>query len=755
MSGTERIKRLSARADAHREYKQAGARPFYTTYYLDAYVAHLGDPPILREAQARAAAWASMPITVGPDERLVGELCHERHGSELVYFYYGRGTIIDEKRLEACRTAGLIPLEVEAKLDLVRQHSYSGWPRHLASEAQRLSQAAGAAWAQTWGGHMVLDYPLLLKSGWDGIAAWAEECAARRSPGHTDVAAFDEAMRTTLRAAAGLMLRYADLCEAETWRCADSARRQELSEMAERCAYLTHGPARDFRDAIQQVWFLHSLSGADSVGRFDQYLGAYYQRDVDAGCLTRHDALEWVIEFWLKVAQAGAIQNLTIGGQDEAGNDATNEVTYLALEATRLCKRPHPNLCLRLHAKSPQRIWREAVATIAGGTGTPALYNDAPAIAGLQHLGIPLQEARDYCPAGCSQTVVPFRCHFMNDAGCYNAAKVLDLALHNGYDTRLGAQVGPFTGTPTSLPSYEALEEAVYRQLAYFARMEAEVNNLNYRHFADHEGYALRALLTRDCVASGRDIWHGGARYNGIQLEIPGLTNMADSLAAIRELVYERRLISLPELIQVLDANWEGHPELRAAARQAPKFGNNDDRVDEIRARFTHFLYDELQRQPAEGGGVYIPGEVIFVYHEGGGHQTGATPDGRLAGTILADSAGAAQGQDKGGPTALMRSVSKLPHDLGTTSIVLNFKLVAGLFREEGMVDRLVALFQSYFDMGGLQIQVNVVDHDELVAAQAQPEAYADLVVRVGGFSAYFVTLSRELQDDIISRTAH
>jgi formate C-acetyltransferase len=393
--------------------------------------------------------------------------------------------------------------------------------------------------------------------------------------------------------------------------------------------------------------------------------------------------------------------------------------------------------------------------TIAGGTGTPALYQDAPAIAGLIRLGIPEAEARDYCPAGCSQTVVPGRAHFMNDAGVYNAAKVLDLVLHDGYDTRLEVQVGPHTGQPEALNSYEQLEEAVHRQLAYFAEMEAAVNNLNYRHFAATEGYALRSLFTRDCVARGRSIWHGGARYNGIQLEIPGLTNLADSLAAIQDLVYEQQLITLPELVAILDADWEGGQALRAAAQAAPKFGNDDPRVDRIRARLTVYLYQALREQPAAGGGRYIPGEVIFVYHEGGGHQTGATPDGRQAGQILADSAGAAQGQDQRGPTALMRSVAALPHDFGTTSIVLNLKFDRVLFDTAGERARLIDLVQGYFALGGLQVQINVLDHQALLDAQANPAAFTDLVVRVGGFSAYFTTLSRDLQDDIIARTMH
>ena len=749
----DRRQRLSKRADARRGLNRDLTR--FTTYYLDKFVENLHVAPVLREARARAATWEHMALTIGPDERMVGELCHDEFSSELAYFYYSRGTIINQARLAACRQAGRISPDIEEKITQVLAHSYQGWPGTEATEAERLAYESGAAPAQHWGGHLVLDYRLLLQRGWGGIAAWVAECAAQRTALEPETADFYEALRVTIRAASNLMLRYAELCDAEMLHCQDAERRKELAEMAERCWYLARGPARDFRDAIQQVWFLHSLSGADSVGRFDQYLGPYYEQGMAAGRLTREEALEWIVEFWLKIAQSGHIQNLTIGGQTASGEDAANEITYLALEATRLCHRPHPNLCLRLHEKSQQRLWEEGVRAISGGTGTPALYNDASAIAGIMNLGIAEEEARDYCLAGCSQMVIPGRSHFMNDAGLVNAAKILELTLHDGYDPRLQKQVGPHTGKPEELDSYEAVEEALYRQIAYFAEMEAHVNNLNYRQFARHHGYALRSLFTRDCVERGRDIWHGGARYNGIELEIAGLTNLADSLAAIRQAVFEKRLVSLPELVKALDHNFAGYDSLRAALNQAPKFGNNDDRVDEIRARFTDFLYRQLQKQPAEGGGVYIPGEVVFTYHESCGHQTGATPDGRSAYTVLADSAGASQGQDRHGPTALMQSVAKLPHRLGTTSIVLNMKFTPDFFATAEGVAKMAALFQTYFRAGGLQVQVNVVDRQVLLQAQRHPEAYADLVVRVGGFSAYFVTLSRELQDDIISRTAH
>jgi formate C-acetyltransferase len=749
----DRLQNLSARADARRGLSRDLTR--YTTYYLDAYIEHLHDSPVLREAHARAATWANMALTLGADERLAGELCHDEFSSELVYFYYSRGTMVNEARVTACREAGRLTPDIEEKLARVRAHSYMTWPREQASETERLAMDSGAAPAQIWGGHLVLDHPLLLTRGWEGIAAWVEECAAKRVPAEPESAEFYEAMRVTIRAAQRLMWRYAELADAETLRCADSTRRRELGEIAARCWHLAHGPARDFREAIQQLWFLHSISGADSVGRFDQYLWAYYQRDLAAGKLTREEAFEWVVEFWLKVAQTGHIQNLTIGGQTPEGADATNELTYIALEATRYCHRPHPNLCLRLHPGSPQRLWEEGVRTIAAGTGTPALYNDAPTIAGMMRLGVPLEEARDWCPAGCSQTVIPGRAHFMNDAGLVNAAKILELALHDGYDNRLQAQVGPRTGAPESLGSFEAVEEALRRQISYFAELEARVNNLNYRHFAAREGYALRSLFTQDCVARGKNIWHGGARYNGLEGEIAGLTNLADSLAAIREVVFEKKLTTLAELVAALDADFAGHDTLRAALKQAPKFGNGDPRVDELRARFSDFLYRELQKQPAEGGGVFIPGEVVFTYHESCGRKTGASADGRLAYTVLADSAGASQGQDRQGPTALLQSAAGLPHDLGTTSIVLNMKFAPSFFATPDGIGKMIALFKTYFQAGGLQAQINVLDRQTLIEAQAQPEAHANLVVRVGGFSAYFVALSRDLQNDIIARTAH
>ncbi|MEW6355158.1 MAG: pyruvate formate lyase family protein [Planctomycetota bacterium] len=708
------------------------------TTYLDAYIERLHEPPVLREAHALAVYWKNCTIAVSPGELITGSIVPD----EPVWFYYPRGTCVRWDFVKQLKDEGRWTAALEEKLRVVAQHSYGSFPRDKASEEERRVWDSGTAVTQQWAGHMFPDHERLLTQGWDGIAKVVSE-RAHKNP---KAAGFYEAMRILVAALSSLWERFARKAE-------------ELNAppvMSERFLRLAHEPARDFHDALQQIWLLHEIWGRDSYGRFDQYAYPYYAADVRAGRLARDCALALVLAVWEKTRQAGPIQNLTIGGLDRAGNDATNDLTYLALEATRSFPHPHPNLCVRLHKNSPEALWEAAAKTIACGRGIPALYNDEGVIAGLVKGGISIGDARDYALAGCGQVMPGPRAHFLNDTGLMNAAKVLEIALHNGYDPTTKRQVSPQTGAPGAFETYESLEEAVREHLSYFAHMEARLNNLDFRHFREHEGHSIRSMLTTDCLDRGRGIWDGGARYNGIQLEIAGLTNLADSLAAIRNIVFRQKRISLAALVEALDRNFEGDDELRMLLKSQPKFGNDNPEVDDIRTRLTAHLCSELRAQPAEGGGRFIPGEVVFRYHVHCGKQTGATPDGRKAGEPLADSCGASQGADRSGVTSLLNSASRIPQSNGpVTSTNLNVKFTRSTFDHPEAILKVVQLFKTYFSNGGQQLQVNVVSREELLEAQAHPERYQNLCVRVGGFSAYFCRLEKEFQDDIIARTAH
>jgi formate C-acetyltransferase len=352
--------------------------------------------------------------------------------------------------------------------------------------------------------------------------------------------------------------------------------------------------------------------------------------------------------------------------------------------------------------------------------------------------------------------MIPGMCNFVNDIGMYNAAKVAELAMYGGFDPRTGVQAGPLTPDAVHCPTFDELMDTFYQQLDYFVDMEVSIHNKEVPYRSSCEGYVIRTLFIRDCIENGLGAYEGGARYNNIELEIIGITNAADHRYAVKKAVYEEKLYIMEELSAALKDNYAGQDEMREYLySKVAKFGNDMDEIDSLRSDITRRLYERFNSSAAVLGGVYVPGEVIFTAHEPCGLETGATADGRYAGTVLADSAGSSQGRDKNGPTALMNSVLKLPFaDYLLTSVVLNMRFLPQTFRREEARSAIQSLFNGYFLLGGMQLQVNVCDADTLRAAQKNPELYKSLIVRVGGYSDYFIRLSRKLQDEIILRTA-
>lgn len=705
-----------------------------TAYYMEAYLEHLEQPPILREAYAQAFFWKHAPLIFSKYDLIVGAFGTR----EPAVFHYGNGTGINEDVV-----AGMEDKDgdLAQKLQIIKNHAYNKNDRTRFTDAENRAIDANTATSTFFLGHMVLDYETVLEQGLGGylkdIAQYAEK---NENP------VFYEAMGVQLRAVMQFIGRLAEECSGR-----DLENGEELAKVLR---HIQKQPPQTFWQALQLVWILHMLDNSDSFGRFDFYLNRFYQKDIDEGRLTRREAAALLVDFMIKIEQDGSIQNMTIGGVDPDGKEIYSPLTGMVLDVTRALAFKGPNLCLRVTDTMPQAVWDKALACIKTGIGLPALYNDAVYINSLTRSGIPLEDARNFCLAGCSQVMIPGRCNFMNDIGLMNVAKIAEITLYDGFDPKTGMQVGPHTGTEFS--DFTALMQAFYKQLDYFCGLEASIHNKEVRYVAQREGYALRSLFMRDCLKNGRPVFEGGARYNNIELEVIGITNAADHFYAIKRAVFDEQKFSLSELRGLLRSNWENAAAQRDYMKDIVKFGNDSEGPDAIRAEISRFIYSRLNAKRTVLGGVFVPGEVIFVSHIGCGETVGATADGRMSGAPLADSAGAAGGCDQNGPTALLNSVLKIPASAYLlTSVVTNLKFLPEVFQGEKGEQAVEDLISVFFLQGGMQVQMNVFHSADLRDAQKHPENYRNLIVRVGGYSDYFVNLSTELQNEIINRNGH
>ncbi|RPJ40452.1 MAG: hypothetical protein EHM21_14650, partial [Chloroflexi bacterium] len=594
-------------------------------------------------------------------------------------------------------------------------------------EEERLVHSSHLAPSTFFNGHIVPDFAYLLERGLRGVL---EDIRRYRSRPLMDIERnFYDAMEITVQGLSSYIARYADLAE-ELLQTADPRYDPAaLKHVHEACRGLAWEPARGFPEALQMMWFTMCFVDYDSFGRFDQYLLPYYEASRAQG-ITEDEALLWMKYTWIKIEECGGILNMTLGGRKADGSSAINPLTTLALRATREMGFRSPNLSLRIRASDPAELWNEAHRTVSKGQGLPALYNDDLVVPMLIGMGYPKAEAMDYCLAGCSQVIFGGRSNFACDIGCYNLLKALELALHDGFDILLGQQVGPHTGRAESLDTYEKLKRAYDRQMRFMTRVGVSINDKD-TYLRMREGACVRSLLVMDCLERGRGLFHSGARFNNIENEACGITNTANALHAIKQLIYEDQVLPLARLVEVLDKDWQGQETLRLRfLKRSAKFGNGQSEVDTLRAEIAGDWYKEIQQYPAVLGGFHWPGEVVFIYHDLHGAHTAASADGRRCGEPLASSAGATSGTDVSGPTALMNSMLAIPQEQCRTCCVLNLRFSKKLWNNDP--EAMQNLLRSYFAQGGFQVQINLVSREELVAARRNPDLYADLVVRVG-----------------------
>jgi pyruvate formate-lyase/glycerol dehydratase family glycyl radical enzyme len=640
----------------------------------------------------------------------------------------------------------------------------------------------------TGDGHIAANFSRALELGLGGYAAYVERMDEALDPARYEDLKKRQlylAMRDALEGLSAWIGRYAALARSQAAACADGARKAELEEIARRCAAIAKDPPSGFREALQLAVFIQlalqieSNGHSVSLGRLDQYLYPSYLKDAEAGRITPEAARELLSCAWLKLLAVKKVrswshtrfsaggplyQNVTIGGVARDGRDAVNELSFLILESVGDMKLTQPNLSVRYHRGMTADFLEASIEVIRKGFGMPAFNNDEVVVPGMLKLGVSLEDARDYSAIGCIEVAVPGKWGYRTTGMSFlNLMRVLLAALNDGKDTKTGLTFHGGTGTLESFKGFDGLMRAWKDQLAYYAAASVGIDVAIDSALEELVPDILCSVFTDDCIERGKHVKEGGAVYDWVSGLQVGIANLGNSLAAIKKLVYEDRAVSPKELLSALESDFAGSEGELLRLRllnQAPKYGNDDDYVDSLLVEAYGAYVGEMakHRNTRYGrgpiGGGYYPGTSSISANVPSGSAVPATPDGRRAWTPLAEGCSPTQGTDTRGPTAVFKSIAKLPTMDIFGGVLLNQKLMPRMLEGDGQRDKLIALIRTFFDeLKGWHVQYNIVSRETLLAAQKEPAKYRDLVVRVAGYSAFFNDLAAETQDDIIART--
>lgn len=635
--------------------------------------------------------------------------------------------------------------------------------------------------------HIAVDYASVLRGGLASYEARTRACMEKLDL--TQVADlkklyFYQAILIVIDAVRGFARRYADLAEAQA-QTADEARKAELLEMARILRKVPYEPAETMREAVQSMWLIHLILQIESnghslsYGRMDQFLYPYYAADLESGRITEDEACELLTNLWLKTftinkvrswthtqfsAGSPLYQNVTVGGQTPDKRDAVNPLSYLILRSVSQTRLPQPNLTVRYHAGLSREFMDEAIEVVKLGFGMPAFNNDEIIIPSFIARGVREEDAYNYSAIGCVETAVPgkwgYRCTGMS---FLNFPKSLLIAMNDGVDPQSGTRLTQGVGHFRDMRTYAELEHAWDVIIRDFTRHSAIIENVCDMVLEEDAPDVLCSALCEDCIGRGLTLKEGGAIYDFISGLQVGIANLADSLAAIKKLVFEEKKLTPAQLWEALETDFageEGERIRQMLINEAPKYGNDDDYVDQLVVDAYESYIDEIKKYPntrfGRGpiGGIRYAGTSSISANVGQGRGTLATPDGRHAGEPLAEGCSPSHAMDKSGPTGVFKSVSKLHTEEITGGVLLNQKVTPSLLSKEENKQKLIMMIRTFFDrLHGYHVQYNVVDRATLLDAQVHPEKHRDLIVRVAGYSAFFNVLSRQTQDDIIART--
>ena len=584
-----------------------------------------------------------------------------------------------------------------------------------------------------------------------------------------------EAMAISCDAAILFAERHAQMAEKMAKNETDEQRRMELEKIADVCRWVPAHAPRDFWEAIQMYWFVHlgtvtELNGWDSMnpGHIDQHLFPFYQKGLADATLSRESAKELLSCLWIKFNNQPAppkvgvtalesgtyndFTNINIGGIDREGKSATNELSYIILEIQEELHQLQPGLSIHIAKDTPQDFLLEGIKVIRQGHGYPSIFNPDTYVKELTRAGKTLEDAREGGCSGCIE-VGAFGKEAYLLTGYLNTPKILEIALHNGVDPETGMTIGLKTGDPSKFDTFEQLYGAWHRQMVYFVNLKLSVNNYIERMFSLYAPATFLSLFIDDCIDRGKDYYSGGARYNTTYIQCTGLGTLTDSFAALKKHVFEDKRYSMKQVLNALERNYEDEEVMRQYIRNhTPFFGNDDEYADSIAIRIYDDIVKAIEGKPNTRGGETRLNMLSTTCHNYFGSVCGATPNGRLAHFAISDGTSPSHGSDTHGPTAVIKSLGKLDQTKSGGTL-LNMRFVPALLKREEDQKKLASLIRTYFKFGGHHIQFNIIDTATLLEAQAHPDEYRDLLVRVAGYSDYFNDMTEQLQNEIIART--
>lgn len=765
-----------------------------------------GEPQLLRRAKLHANILDNITIFIEPDDLLCGSGASKPFGLEMQYEY----GVWTKDEVESLKSE-IYTITPEDEEELYRLNERFAGNTANSNLVEAMGKSLGQSerlwpfmksgtilppWKDRTGGSgggfamsgyglgpgfslVAVDFSRILNEGARSVIAEAKKCLAELRYESIDAVEkrnFWEATIIVFEAWVRFANRYAVLCDKLADEEKDAVRAAELREMARICRKVPNEPAETFREAMQSFWFTFLMvcpSPTSSAGRFDQYMYPFYRKDIDEGRITDEEVLELLEIMRVKVMKINRVSgkanraknagmakwyNWTIGGQKADGSDATNELSYLLLEAAKDTHLPHHTVTVRVHKGTPMKLMVKALECVRSGIGMPAFVGDESYINFFTKQpgnALTIEEARDWCCTGCvdgnvqALTRTQVACFFI-------IPQAMDIALHNGYCRFTKEMVGKQVGDVKEMATYEEVKAAIFEEIRHLMRMANE--RINVEMIAERELFpdVFRSALMKDGVKEGKDMFTRRFKFeNGAVLGAVGAVNAGNGLYAIKKLIFEEKKYTMAQLMEALDADWVGYEAMQEDFKSQAKYGNNNAEVDETVAEFYKLHADVCLSLPCVYGHTLQPNAISISAHQPGGMVTGATPDGRKGGTILADaSLSPAHGTDTHGPIAVFQSAMKVDQDpyQGT---LMNMKFHPSALKTEEDLTKLGSMIQTYLTHGGKHVQFNVVNREEMVDAKVHPEDHPELVVRVAGYSAYFTRLTPGIQDEVIERMSH